>query len=110
LGKQRCIPSETKDWRPVQDELIKDALEFVLDKRNLPCLVMDQSVPRRNWWWQRTLSSFSVACPLCNQIRSARDWNLGRLPPSTRAVESQRRFGRSETRGRLRARAHSDDS
>lgn len=42
LGNQRCILAETRDWRPVQDELIKDALEFILDKRNLPCLVMDQ--------------------------------------------------------------------
>lgn len=41
LGNQRSIPRETGDWKPVQDELIKDAIEFILDKRNLPCLVMD---------------------------------------------------------------------
>ncbi|ORY89053.1 protein-tyrosine phosphatase [Leucosporidium creatinivorum] len=34
---------EMGDWRPVREELIKEALEFVLEKRNMPCLVMDQS-------------------------------------------------------------------
>ena len=41
LGAGRSISRETKDWRPVQDELIKEGLEFVLKKENMPCLVMD---------------------------------------------------------------------
>lgn len=41
LGNKRSVATETRDWRPVQEELIKEALEFVLEKDNLPCLVMD---------------------------------------------------------------------
>lgn len=33
---------EQGDWRPVREEVIKEALEFVLLKGNMPCLVMDQ--------------------------------------------------------------------
>lgn len=33
---------EQGDWRPVREEVIKEALEFVLRKDNMPCLVMDQ--------------------------------------------------------------------
>ncbi|KAK4050743.1 hypothetical protein OIO90_004965 [Microbotryomycetes sp. JL221] len=43
LGGQRDLTKEMKDWKPVQEELIKDALEFVLEKANNPCLVMDHS-------------------------------------------------------------------
>ncbi|KAK4050829.1 hypothetical protein OIV83_003251 [Microbotryomycetes sp. JL201] len=43
LGAQRNLLLEIKDWKPVQEELIKDALEFVLNKDNNPCIVMDHS-------------------------------------------------------------------
>ncbi|KAM0790829.1 hypothetical protein ACM66B_004674 [Microbotryomycetes sp. NB124-2] len=43
LGAQRDLMLEIKDWKPVQEELIKDALEFVLDKDNNPCMVIDHS-------------------------------------------------------------------
>jgi protein tyrosine/serine phosphatase len=36
LAKWRARPS----WRPVNEELVKEALEFVLDPRNHPVLIM----------------------------------------------------------------------
>lgn len=42
LGKRECEGGSRKSWKPIEDELVKDALEFVLLRENQPCLVMDQ--------------------------------------------------------------------
>lgn len=36
-----------RSWKPVSDELVKDALEFILDRAQQPCLIMDQYVSRK---------------------------------------------------------------
>lgn len=50
----------------MSEELVKDALEFILDKNNMPCLVMDQYVHLVNWGARMravVTSSALSACP-----------------------------------------------
>ncbi|KAL8279394.1 hypothetical protein RQP46_008206 [Phenoliferia psychrophenolica] len=42
LGNRHPDHDTPKSWKPISDELVKDALEFVLLQANQPCLIMDQ--------------------------------------------------------------------
>ncbi|SCV71650.1 BQ2448_3238 [Microbotryum intermedium] len=43
LGHKRDVLREAGTWKPVQEELVKDGLQFVMLKENAPCLVVDPS-------------------------------------------------------------------
>lgn len=49
--RSRELSTPGQSWKPIPEELVKDALEYVLEKKHLPCLLMDQYV---------TLSSASL--------------------------------------------------
>ncbi|KAK4683556.1 hypothetical protein P7C73_g6690, partial [Tremellales sp. Uapishka_1] len=53
------------DWKPIRDEVVKTALEMMLDKRNHPLLILD---PDPSQWHRRGMSAQDARVELCVHV------------------------------------------
>jgi tyrosine-protein phosphatase SIW14 len=73
--------SPLTDWKPIRDEIVKSALEIIMDTRNHPVLLIDPYVfPSRIQWCEADgrLGIHQTGC-VVGALRVLQDWNFASI-------------------------------